>query len=55
MDTPVPGAGIHRLTDSKPIKMVYASGFFNPLEWVWDLIDAGEAIGNLEYSISAKN
>ena len=30
-------------------------GSFNPLEWVWDLIDAGEAIGNLEYSISAKN
>jgi len=30
------------------------SKVFNPLEWVWDLIAAGEAIGNLEYGSYAK-
>ena len=40
-DTPVPGTGNHRLFSSKPDK----SGYQNPLEWVWSLLDDGEAIG----------
>ena len=41
MDTPVPGAGSHRLVDSKPNKLGYAVRFFNPFYWILDLIAVG--------------
>jgi len=46
MDTPVPGAGIHRLVDSKPNQLGYAVRISNPLKWVLDLVADGEGIGD---------